>query len=101
MSGYLLRISHAGAELGEYAVRPLSKLRIGRAPECDVAIEHPTVSRTHAILDVGPYQIEIRDADSSYGTWVICLHVQRQVVRAGDVIRVGAVEIEIRSTDTA
>ena len=51
--------SHALIELGEVVV--------GRGQEADVRIEHPSVSRRHLAIEVGPV-VRVRDLGSANGT---------------------------------
>src|SRR5262249_30238741 len=46
------------------------KLVIGRAPDCDVVLEHPTVSRYPAMLERRPEGLSLRDLASVNGTSV-------------------------------
>ncbi len=41
---------------------------IGRSAECDVVIEHPSVSRKHAVIHVGDDKMRLEDLGSSNGT---------------------------------
>jgi ABC-type multidrug transport system ATPase subunit len=47
-----------------------SKLIIGRAPECDVCLSHPTVSRYHALLERLPEGLRLSDLHSVNGVLV-------------------------------
>jgi putative peptide zinc metalloprotease protein len=51
---------------------PLDRpLTIGRAPSCELRLEDPSVSRMHATIELdGDHGPLIRDAGSSYGTYV-------------------------------
>jgi serine phosphatase RsbU (regulator of sigma subunit) len=64
-------------------------LRIGREPSCDVLIGDLTVSRRHARVSWSGQDLVIEDLDSSGGTFVNGERVQRAVLHAGDVIRLG------------
>jgi ABC-type multidrug transport system ATPase subunit len=44
-----------------------SQLLIGRAPECDICLPHPTISRHHARLERRPAGLELRDLGSVNG----------------------------------
>jgi DNA-binding NtrC family response regulator len=59
-------------EIQKVTVFPLpasGRVTIGRAPECDVCIEDPSVSRRHAVLHLGE-SLRIEDLGSSNGTFV-------------------------------
>src|SRR5580658_6112893 len=45
------------------------RLLIGRSPDADVRVDHPSVSRDHAALHVGP-ELRIEDLGSANGTRV-------------------------------
>ena len=63
---------------------------IGRDPSSDVYLDHPSVSRRHALLVIdGAGQASIRDGDSVNGTYVGSARVDRQPLAAGDVVRIG------------
>src|SRR6185295_17951459 len=59
----------AGDELTTYSLPEEGQVTIGRADESAVKIDHPSVSRKHAILHVGPH-LRIQDLGSANGTFV-------------------------------
>jgi DNA-binding NtrC family response regulator len=71
---------------------------IGRAPECDVRIEHNSISRTHATLHLDE-PLRIVDAGSANGTWV---HDQRIAggaavgIRINEAVRLGNVTVIVQ-----
>jgi DNA-binding NtrC family response regulator len=76
---------------------------IGRAPECDVRIEHGSISRTHATLYIDE-PLRIVDANSANGTWV---HDQRvpggaQVpIKLNEAVRLGQVTVIVQRRSAA
>jgi ABC-type multidrug transport system ATPase subunit len=46
------------------------KIVIGRAPDCDICLRHPTVSRYHALLEQLPQGLRLRDLGSVNGVLV-------------------------------
>ena len=46
-----------------------NRLVIGRAPDCDVCLPHPMVSRYHALLEKLPEGLQLRDLASINGVW--------------------------------
>lgn len=71
----------------------------GRLPTCDVTLEHPSLSRYHAVLqfcgtasksfEVGWY---LYDLDSTHGTWVNKVKVKSRIyqrIRVGHVVKFG------------
>src|SRR5512137_1110191 len=73
----------ARVEIGKEA------LRLGRDPGCDVVIAEATVSRRHARIFWDGNELAVEDLNSSGGTFLNGLKVQRAVVRPGDVLRLG------------
>ena len=68
------------------------RLLIGRALDCELSIDHVSVSRRHAALHVGPV-IRVEDLGSSNGTFVggqrLAAHASRPI-EPGDSVEVGA-----------
>jgi DNA-binding NtrC family response regulator len=75
-----------------HALPPSGTITIGRSEESDVRIEHPSVSRRHAALDIGP-PLRVRDLGSQNGTRIASRDASQKpiVVEPGDVIEVGGV----------
>lgn len=65
---------------------------IGRGEECDIAINHSSVSRVHAELHpLGQGRFEIIDLDSSNGVRINGIELQRSLIHPRDVIELGDV----------
>jgi phosphoserine phosphatase RsbU/P len=64
-------------------------LRLGRDPGCDVVVSEATVSRRHARIFWDGEELVVEDLNSSGGTFLNGLKVQRAVVKPGDVLRLG------------
>jgi len=78
-----------GAEFPLTQDRPLV---IGRGEECDVSINHPSVSRVHAeIQPLGDGRYEIVDRESANGVRVNGVELPRTLLDARDVIELGDV----------
>jgi two-component system, NtrC family, response regulator AtoC len=84
-----------------YATHPLPEagaVAIGRSPACEVFVDHPSVSRRHAVLHLGP-PLAIEDQGSSNGTRVREVQLapnQRVVFAPGDLIEVGALQLVVQ-----
>lgn len=79
---------------------PLERsLAIGRAPASDLRLEDPSVSRTHARIDVGgdgSSAISISDAGSSFGTFVDGRRLSEAMVLApGMHVELGDCRLEV------
>src|SRR4051794_21704611 len=66
---------------------------IGRDPTCDVSDSGPLLSRRHAEFVVTPAGVKIRDLNSRNGILVNGAKVMEGVLRAGDVVQVGHLQL--------
>src|SRR5207302_997416 len=63
---------------------------IGRAPDCDLLLAHPSVSRYHALLERRPDGLWLRDLASVNGVSVAGKRIaEAALVREGDLVGVG------------
>lgn len=83
----------------EYDLRPGSII-LGRAEECDVRLNDPSVSRRHAQVEVESDRILIKDLGSTVGTFVNDDRIQEHALSVGDVLRLGGSTLEL-SSDSA
>lgn len=70
-------------------------LTIGRSPECDISLSHPSVSRLHAVIEASDEGLEIRDQESKHGIRVNGSKVTDAVLRDGDELKVGKVAFKV------
>jgi diguanylate cyclase (GGDEF)-like protein len=81
----------SGDRMGEmFPLKDGSKTSIGRGLQTDVRINDEGISRTHAVVeeDAGTYYL--CDAGSTNGTFANGTRVERQALREGDKIQIGA-----------
>lgn len=64
---------------------------IGRQNECEIPIPSEEVSRRHAELRVTPDGVMVEDLGSSNGTYVNDKRITRQVMKAGDELRLDTI----------
>ncbi|CAH2035330.1 unnamed protein product, partial [Thlaspi arvense] len=69
-------------------------LLVGRHPDCDILLTHPSISRYHLQIRSLPsrQKLFVTDLSSVHGTWVTDQKVEPDVcveVKEGDVIRIG------------
>ncbi len=83
---------------GQMFAFPQEGGRVGRMPDCDVLINHPTISRYHCQLEVTSDGVRVRDLGSINGTWVNGVMGMEAWVHQGDVLRIGEVNfvVEVR-----
>lgn len=62
------------------------RLAIGRGSDCDLVLDEPEMSRRHAMVEVTPAGIWLRDLGSSNGTYVNGVQVRDAVLFTGDQI---------------
>jgi DNA-binding NtrC family response regulator len=77
---------------------PTGTVVIGRSQRCDVRIDHPSISRRHAVIYVG-VAIEVEDLGSAHGTRVGARTLavgERTRVQANEVIDLGSVMLVVQ-----
>jgi hypothetical protein len=73
----------------EYAVLPERPVTIGREMRNTIVIESPFVSKAHALLQYQNGQYVLEDLESANGTRVNGHHIDRVVLRPGDLVEFG------------
>jgi CRP-like cAMP-binding protein len=76
---------------GEQIYQLQSRLAIGRAPESDIHLPDPSVSRQHALVYIDDEKAILEDMGSRNGTYVNEERVKKVVLANGDVVRIGNV----------
>lgn len=78
-----------GAAMGRFH-RLGSEAVIGRGTDADIAVDRDSVSRRHARLFEASQQWWVEDLESTNGTYVNDVPVQRSPIHHGDFVRVGS-----------
>jgi predicted component of type VI protein secretion system len=73
-------------------------LTLGRATENDISIDDPEISRRHAVFKRSREGCTVEDMGTSNGTAVNGQTVPRAVLKHGDVVKIGEVEITYAET---
>ena len=73
------------------------ELSIGRADDCDLVLDEPTVSRHHAVLRRTPEGWLLRDSGSTNGTRLNGWRVEEAALRVGDELMLGTSRFVIRA----
>jgi hypothetical protein len=68
---------------------------LGRDQSSQVVLHDPRCSRRHAVIEPGPQGMTIRDAGSANGIFVNGRKVESALLRTGDVIRLGDVQVTV------
>lgn len=84
---YALRTIKGLPPDGYYELR--GTVQIGRSEESDIALNDPSVSRTHAAIETEGSVPTVRDLGSTNGTFVNGRRVQNEALRDGDDVRFG------------
>jgi pSer/pThr/pTyr-binding forkhead associated (FHA) protein len=92
---FVLTAPVAGAE---FALPERGELRIGRAPELDVTLDHRSVSREHAKLVCDAGEVRVLDRGSVNGVVVNGEKVSDARLAPGDVIELGDVLLRFVGT---
>lgn len=74
--------------LGELSLSA-PRITIGRRTTCDIAIDHPAISGTHAVIYLENNAYVIEDLESTNGTLVNGVAVKKHVLQHLDVIEIG------------
>ena len=72
---------------------------IGRDPDCEFCIDHPTVSSRHCELALSNDGVYIRDCHSTNGTFVNGQPILEVWLDPGQTVHLGEVELFVESTD--
>ncbi|HJU67729.1 MAG TPA: adenylate/guanylate cyclase domain-containing protein [Gemmatimonadaceae bacterium] len=78
-----------------FELREGPPLIVGRAPNSDIPILDPTISRRHAEVECGDEGFAIRDLGSSNGTYVNGERVTHRAIAPGDVLTFGKVSFRV------
>ncbi len=85
-------IELVGPEPGSEFALSQRRMIIGRGEECDISINHPSVSRVHAeIIPFGDGRYEVRDLQSANGIRVNAVELPQSLLDARDVLELGDV----------
>lgn len=72
---------------------------VGRDPDCELCLDHPTISSLHCELALTDNGVYVRDCHSTNGTFVNGQPVLEAWLDSGQILRLGDVELLVESTD--
>jgi pSer/pThr/pTyr-binding forkhead associated (FHA) protein len=78
-----------------FRMLPGSTKTVGRATRADFIVDAPLVSRVHCRLSAGAAELEVVDLESTNGTFVNGERITRALMKQGDRLGVGRVEMTI------
>ena len=73
--------------------------RVGRHRDCEIRLDHKTVSTHHAELALTDDGVYLRDTNSTNGTFLNGERITESWLRPGHEIKFGEVELTVESTD--
>jgi hypothetical protein len=75
--------------------------RVGRSSRNDLQIDHHSISRFHAEIELNDEWMFVRDMDSSNGVFVNDEQVLECPLESGQVLRLGDVSLEVKDAPVA
>jgi pSer/pThr/pTyr-binding forkhead associated (FHA) protein len=73
--------------------------RVGRDPECEFCIDHPTISSLHCKFLLSADGVYLQDCRSTNGTFVNGQPVMEVWLEAGQTVHLGEVELFVQNTE--
>jgi pSer/pThr/pTyr-binding forkhead associated (FHA) protein len=98
---WILRTAEADLPELTFRILPGGTKTVGRATGADFIINAALISRVHCRLEIAPSgDLQVRDLNSTNGTFVNGERVDIAHLRSGDRLRVGRVElVALQETD--
>ncbi len=96
---WLLKTAEGAEAPFTFRILPGSIKTIGRAPRADFVVDAALVSRLHCRLTAGATELEMVDLDSTNGTYVNGECTPRALLRSGDRLGVGRVELTVEQAE--
>ena len=94
----LVRIHPPGIENSVIPLRD-AETSLGRDPDCTISLADDFLSRTHAVIEVGPDRVVVRDDQSLNGTFVNDFRISTCPLVEGDQVRIGGHIFKFLSVD--
>jgi len=88
-------VIHSGARKGEEIKLERGSNRLGRAEGNDVVLDDPSISKLHCEIVVGAMSVQVRDLDSSNGTFIEGQRIQCAAIRTGQILMVGSTVLRL------
>ena len=87
-----------GAQAEGIELRP-GRNRLGRGPDNDFLIEHPTVSTAHCEVVCEDAGIRVRDCDSTNGTFINKVRIREAFLKPGSIVSVGQSQLRFNARE--
>ena len=72
---------------------------VGRDPDCEIQLDHPTVSSRHCELALTDDGVYAHDCGSTNGTFLNGARILESWLEVGQILRLGDVELLVESTE--
>src|SRR5580700_440129 len=95
-----LIIERPGAEPRLYELNDRSTIHIGRAASNDITLPHPSISRSHALLEGKSDAWFVTDQRSANGVLVNGVRIEHVELKNGDVIGLGDIKLRFENLTT-
>jgi pSer/pThr/pTyr-binding forkhead associated (FHA) protein len=92
---WVLKTAEAAEQPFTFRILPGNIKTVGRAPRADFVVDAALVSRLHCRLTAGATELEVVDLDSTNGTYVNGERTPRAMLKTGDRLGVGRVELTV------
>jgi pSer/pThr/pTyr-binding forkhead associated (FHA) protein len=92
---WLLKTADDADPAFTFRIMPGSIKTIGRSPGAEFIVDAAMVSRLHCQLTAGAADLEVVDLESTNGTFVNGQRVTRALLKEGDRLGVGRVELVV------
>jgi pSer/pThr/pTyr-binding forkhead associated (FHA) protein len=92
---WILETDSSAAERATFRV-PIGAVKtMGRSTGAEFTLDAPLVSRLHCQLSATDHSLEVKDLDSTNGTFVNDERITSATLRPGDRLKVGRVEFNV------
>jgi adenylate cyclase len=95
-----LIIERPGAQPRLYELRDSSTIHIGRSTSNDITLPHPSISRSHALLEGKSDAWFVTDQRSANGVLVNGVRIEHVELKNGDVIGLGDIKVRFENMTT-
>jgi pSer/pThr/pTyr-binding forkhead associated (FHA) protein len=92
---WVLKTAEGAEEPFTFRILPGNIKTVGRAGRADFIVDAALVSRLHCRLTAGATDLEVVDLDSTNGTYVNGQRTPRAMLKTGDRLGVGRVELTV------
>lgn len=90
----------SGERQGRIVALPNKPMTLGRSASCDLVLEDPRVSSSHAEISPRDPEYVIKDLDSRNGTYINNQRVGEAILHENDVIRIGTFYLKFGSIES-